>query len=281
MTDPRARCHIRHMLLALLLLPGAAGASVLDSVNSVRLQGCGTQHGGATALHVNPRLNEVAQQLAQGADQARAQQRAGYRSRQLYSFSIAPVEASGEVSGVLAANFCAQVLDPTLRELGAFQRGPQLSLVLASPFTPPPARELPAVSGRVLQLVNAARASARRCGSSEFAAAAPLSADATLAQVALAYAQDMAAHSFLEHVGRDGSTPAQRIAAAGYRWRESGENLASGQTSAEEVVNGWLHSPEHCANLMDPGFRQAGIAFAVDPSSAAGIYWAMEFGTPF
>jgi len=50
--------------------------------------------------------------------------------------------------------------------------------------------------------------------------------------------------------------------------------------TADEVVAGWLGSPEHCANLMDPLYREMGVAFAVNPHDQRGVYWAMEFGTP-
>jgi uncharacterized protein YkwD len=98
--------------------------------------------------------------------------------------------------------------------------------------------------------------------------------------VALAYARDMAAFGYMDHTGRDGSSPQARVTRGGYRWSEVGENLASGIMTPEEVVAGWLSSPEHCANLMDPGFRQMGVAFAVNPRDERGVYWAMEFGTP-
>ena len=90
----------------------------------------------------------------------------------------------------------------------------------------------------------------------------------------------MAAWGYMNHTGRDGSSPAQRITRSGYHWREVGENLASGVMTADEVVAGWLGSPEHCANLMDPLYRQMGVGFAVNPHDERGVYWAMEFGTP-
>jgi len=89
----------------------------------------------------------------------------------------------------------------------------------------------------------------------------------------------MATHGYMDHTGRDGSSPAQRITRSGYRWREVGENLASGIMTPEDAVAGWLHSPEHCANLMDPAFRHMGVAYAVNPRHD-GVYWALEFGTP-
>jgi len=90
----------------------------------------------------------------------------------------------------------------------------------------------------------------------------------------------MADWGYMNHTGRDGSSPAQRITRSGYRWSEVGENLASGVMTADEVVAGWLRSPEHCANLMDPLYRQMGVGFAVNPHDQRGVYWAMEFGTP-
>ncbi|NAS64013.1 hypothetical protein CVE36_25460, partial [Pseudomonas syringae pv. actinidiae] len=51
------------------------------------------------------------------------------------------------------------------------------------------------------------------------------------------------------------------------------------QDTARKVVDGWLVSPGHCANLMSPGFRELGAAYAMDPKSDAGIYWTAMFGT--
>ncbi len=78
--------------------------------------------------------------------------------------------------------------------------------------------------------------------------------------------------------GRDGSDPADRVTRAGYRWRSVGENIASGQTTAEQVVQEWLRSPTHCANLMSPSFVEMGLAYAVNVKSAGGIYWVQELG---
>jgi uncharacterized protein YkwD len=84
----------------------------------------------------------------------------------------------------------------------------------------------------------------------------------------------------MEHTGRDGSSPAQRVTRSGYRWRATGENLASGVMTPEEVIAGWLESPDHCANLMDPAFSEMGVGFGVNPRDERGVYWALEFGRP-
>jgi uncharacterized protein YkwD len=184
------------------------------------------------------------------------------------------------VAHIIGQQFCQQSTNPAFRELGSWQRGGEVWLAFAEPFSPPKEREHGRISRRVLELTNQARARARRCGPIAFAAAPPLTASATLEHAAALYARELADYGFMSHTGRDGSSPAQRITRSGYRWREVGENLASGIMTADIVVAGWLQSPEHCANLMDPAFRQMGVAYAVNPHNEAGVYWALEFGTP-
>ena len=62
-------------------------------------------------------------------------------------------------------------------------------------------------------------------------------------------------------------------------YRLTGENIAFGPESAEEVVAGWLGSPGHCANIMDARFRDTGIAVATGRKRGH-IYWVQEFGLP-
>lgn len=94
------------------------------------------------------------------------------------------------------------------------------------------------------------------------------------------HAADMARNSFMAHRGSDGSSPSERADRAGYDWRTVGENVAAGPDDAAAVVQGWLDSPEHCANIMEPSFTEMGVAFAVDQRSRFGIYWAQVFGRP-
>lgn len=136
-----------------------------------------------------------------------------------------------------------------------------------------------AVRARVVELVNAARSKPRRCGSRRFAAAAPLSSSRKLNEAATAHARDMARHKYFEHQGRNGSQPRDRVRHAGYEWRLTGENIAFGPESAEEVVAGWLASPGHCENIMEPRFRDIGVGVAVGRQRGH-IYWVQEFGAP-
>jgi len=68
----------------------------------------------------------------------------------------------------------------------------------------------------------------------------------------------MALHDYLEHQDLSGHSPADRVRAIGYRETLVGENIAYGPQSADEVVQGWLDSPGHCENIMDPRFSEMG-----------------------
>lgn len=89
----------------------------------------------------------------------------------------------------------------------------------------------------------------------------------------------MANNNFFDHKDRDGRTPGDRAELSGYIGRQIGENIAAGQDTSRKVLDGWLASPGHCANLMNPQFRDLGAAYSVDPKSDAGIYWTALFGS--
>jgi len=143
------------------------------------------------------------------------------------------------------------------------------------PASAPPARVLQ----RVLDLVNQARAQGQRCGLEQVPPADRLLPSKALQSAATAHARDMARHAYFEHRGRDGSEPKDRVRRAGYRPRLTGENIAFGPESAEEVVAGWLSSPGHCANLMDARFREMGVAVA-QGARRGHSYWVQDLGEP-
>lgn len=135
------------------------------------------------------------------------------------------------------------------------------------------------VRERVIELVNVARSNGRRCGSKRFAAAPSLHASRPLTEAAADHARDMARRNYFDHRGRDGSQPKDRVLRAGYEPRLSGENIAFGPESAEEVVAGWLDSPGHCANIMEPRFEHIGVGLATGRKRNR-IYWVQTFGAP-
>jgi uncharacterized protein YkwD len=85
--------------------------------------------------------------------------------------------------------------------------------------------------------------------------------------------------NFFDHRGSDGSQPRDRVLRTGYKSQLTGENIALGPESAEEVVAGWLKSPGHCANIMEPRFRDIGVGVATGRGRGK-IYWVQTFGAP-
>jgi len=106
-----------------------------------------------------------------------------------------------------------------------------------------------------------------------------LAPSSLLNRAAREHALDMARNDYFEHTGMDGSEPKERLARLGYRSGLTCENIAYGPETAEEVVSDWLSSPGHCANIMDPRFREMGIGFAVGPVRGA-IYWVQDLAVP-
>ncbi|MCW2813396.1 MAG: hypothetical protein JWN84_851 [Nocardioides sp.] len=143
-----------------------------------------------------------------------------------------------------------------------------------------PTVDLAPLLRQVLNLVNVARAVPRTCGDVRFDAARPLTIEAHLTRAADDFAELMATRDFFSHSSPDGSDPGDRITAAGYQWRAYGENIAAGYSEAGAVVQGWIESPGHCKNLMNPGFRHVGLGHAYDAGSRYGSYWVQDFGIP-
>lgn len=134
----------------------------------------------------------------------------------------------------------------------------------ARPLTPD---GLAGVAAAVTDLTNRERA---RAG------LPPLAADPLLTAAAQAHSADMVARDFYSHTAPGGSQPWDRAAAAGSTRRSIGENIACGQRSPGEVVEGWMNSPGHRANILKPGFTHLGVGFA--GGGRAGTYWTQLFG---
>ena len=132
----------------------------------------------------------------------------------------------------------------------------------------------------MLQLVNAARAESRQCGNESYAATQALAWDCDLRNAAEAHTQDMVENNFFNHTGSDGLNVGDRVTAAGYQWRAVGENIAAGYMTEEQVMQGWLDSPGHCANIMNPAFQEFGSAVIFTDLADYSSYWTQVFATP-
>ncbi|MES2266187.1 MAG: CAP domain-containing protein [Bacteroidota bacterium] len=127
-----------------------------------------------------------------------------------------------------------------------------------------------------LDLINETRGKGCKCGNTWYPPAPPMVWNDDLEQAAKGHAKDMARQNYFSHESKDGRTMNTRIVTAGYvfkGWRSFaiGENIAFGQTSIPEVMAGWFKSEGHCKNLMNPGFKEVGVA-------ESDKYWVQDFG---
>lgn len=130
----------------------------------------------------------------------------------------------------------------------------------------------------VIVLVNEARASGGSCGGAVFGPAAPLSLNTSLRCSARVHSQDMAQQGFFSHTNLDGESPFDRMAMAGYDYTTAAENIAAGQLTPQAVMNGWMTSPGHCANIMNPDFEEIGVGAYENAAAEYPIYWTQNFG---
>ena len=242
--------------------------------------------GGACAAAAAPpvvsqgALDTAASRLALGASLEAALKFAGYRMSEARVITLSGPGLRAQLEALLASRFCDPIGIPKFTDAGVYERGNQMWIVLASPFAPKVDLTREQVAQRMLALVNQARAEPRHCGNRPMGAAPPVKWNKVLETAAARQAADMADNNYFSHTGRDGSTPAQRVTRAGYRYRTTGENIAAGALTAEETVAGWIKSPGHCANLMNRAYTEMGVAFSVNATSSMGVYWVQHLGTP-
>ncbi|MFG3440198.1 CAP domain-containing protein [Nonomuraea sp. NPDC047897] len=153
------------------------------------------------------------------------------------------------------------------RPVKLFCEPPATPKSTATRSTPTPATAstgASSVEDAVVKLTNQARAS-KGCR--------PLVHDPKLHTAAERHSADMAARGFFDHSSPDGRDPGDRVKASGFApistW---GENIAMGQRTAAQVVQGWLDSPGHRANIMNCAFTHIGVGHVTK-----GPYWTQVF----
>lgn len=270
-------------LLLCCLIPPLAHAApadeLLELINSYRAsapQCAGKARPPMPPLKADPALASL--QLS--GDLPAALRAAGYPAAKAEALTLSGPSTAAGAMQALRQSQCALLLDPAYPAVGIQREGVRWQIVLARPLLALDLGDWEAAGRKVLDHVNRARAQARRCGDRSFAPAPPLTWNQQLGQAALAHSNDMATHRYFSHQGRDGSDAARRAERAGYKWRRIGENIATGQGAPEQAVKGWLDSPGHCANLMQPEFSEMGAAYAINQDSETTIYWTQVFGAP-
>jgi len=100
----------------------------------------------------------------------------------------------------------------------------------------------------------------------------PLTANWELSRVARYKSQDMLDNNYFSHTSPTYGSPFQMIRAFGLSYRTAGENIAKGYVSPQAVVNGWMNSSGHRANILNASYTQIGVGYV-----ARGNYWTQMF----
>ena len=122
------------------------------------------------------------------------------------------------------------------------------------------------MTSQVVNLVNSERAAQGLTA---------LQKDSRLAALAQQKAEDMAKKQYFSHTSPTYGSAFDMLKAAGYSYKTAGENIAMGQKSAASVMDGWMHSSGHRANILHTSYEKIGVGYAV---SADGMpYWVQIF----
>lgn len=99
----------------------------------------------------------------------------------------------------------------------------------------------------------------------------PYAWNTELAVAAQLHAQDMVDHGYFDHTSQDGRSFADRAEDAGYDAQPRGENIAAGQSSPEQVMDSWMNSSGHRANILAEGSNEIGVGLL-------DAHWVQVFG---
>lgn len=100
----------------------------------------------------------------------------------------------------------------------------------------------------------------------------PLKIDVELSKMAREKSRDMSANNYFSHTSPNYGSPFDMMKSWGITYSHAGENIAKGQRTPEEVVNAWMNSEGHRANILNPDFTHIGVGYVAD-----GNYWTQEF----
>lgn len=102
----------------------------------------------------------------------------------------------------------------------------------------------------------------------------PLTLDASISSVARLKSQDMIDKNYFNHQSPTYGSPFDMLRKFGINYQYAGENIAMGQRTAQEVMNGWMNSPGHRANILSSNYGKIGVGYAVKNGTA---YWTQMF----
>jgi len=106
----------------------------------------------------------------------------------------------------------------------------------------------------------------------------PLTENWELSRVAWFKSQDMIDKKYFDHTSPTYGSPFTMMKNFGIKYTAAGENIAYGQKTPQEVVNAWMNSPGHRANILNTNYTQIGVGFAKNSSGTP--YWTQMFINP-
>ncbi|HPX00323.1 MAG TPA: CAP domain-containing protein, partial [Sedimentibacter sp.] len=102
---------------------------------------------------------------------------------------------------------------------------------------------------------------------------APLAFDSSISNVARIKSKDMSDNNYFAHQSPTYGSAADMLTQNGIRYSAWGENIAAGQRTPEEVVNAWMNSPGHRANILGSQFTKIGVGYV----NGSRPYWTQMF----
>ena len=124
-------------------------------------------------------------------------------------------------------------------------------------------------AGQVIKLTNKERAKS---------GCKALRSNSLLKSAAQKHSVDMARKDYFSHTGKDGRSPFDRMTDAGYSFAAAAENIAAGQRTPADVVEGWMNSAGHKKNILNCAYTEIGVGYA--KGGSYGTYWTQDFGKP-
>ncbi|WP_173918382.1 CAP domain-containing protein [Halobacillus sp. Marseille-Q1614] len=107
----------------------------------------------------------------------------------------------------------------------------------------------------------------------------PLKMYERLSDLARLKSEDMAERNYFDHTSPTYGSPFEMMDQYEFKYWSAGENIAAGQRSPEQVMEGWMNSPGHRENIMKKEFTHIGVGY-VEGSGSYGTYWTQMFMTP-
>lgn len=256
-----------------------SGFDLNSLLNGLSLSGCKTQSG--TSANCS-KSNAACQSTNRSACGKTAQSKSAFANQSTCS-NQSTCTTNGSVSDIIN-NFKAQTAAPktscSTNAAAAPSKAPSATAAPTPVTTPtaaptPSATETTVTNGsaveadslsfeqQVVTLVNSQRAAN---------GLAPLTLSTELSNVARLKSQDMHNNNYFAHESPTYGSPFEMMKSFGISYRTAGENIAMGYGTPEAVMNAWMNSPGHRANILDASYTQIGVGYVAD-----GNYWTQEF----